>query len=66
MKALYVVLAIAGIIAFVTASTIGVRYLSSVTTRVDVVIPEPGVHCALASTSDGTAISCYPEAWVQK
>lgn len=66
MKALYVVLAIAGIIAFLTVATIGWRYVSSVTTRVDVVTPEPGVHCALASTSDGTAISCYPEAWVQK
>lgn len=35
------------------------RYFSSVTTRIDVVIPEPGVHCALASTSDGAAIDCW-------
>lgn len=66
MKNLYVVIAIAAVIAALTGVTVAWRYVSSVTTRVDVVTPEPGVHCALASTSDGTAISCYPASWVQK
>lgn len=42
------------------------RYASNVTTQVSVTNPEPGVHCALASTADGTAISCYPDSWVKK
>lgn len=51
-----------GIVVIISIIFMGVstwRYLSSVTTRIDVVIPEPGVHCALASTSDGAAIDCW-------
>lgn len=44
----------------------GSRYASNLTTQVSVVIPEPGVHCALASTGDGAALSCYPHTWVIK
>lgn len=66
MKGLHFTIAVVLVIAALTGVTVAWRYVSSVTTRVDVVTPEPGVHCALASTSDGTAISCYPETWVRK
>lgn len=49
-----VVLFVAGILGAVA----GFRYFSSVTTRVDIVHPKPGVECALASTGSGTALSC--------
>lgn len=60
MKALAVIVGVLAFALFLILSTVAWRYFSSVTTRVDVVFPEPGIHCALASTSDGTAISCYP------
>lgn len=37
----------------------GLRALSSVTTSITVHEPEPGVHCALASTTHGVAIDCW-------
>lgn len=40
------------------AVTAGVRYFSSVTTRLDVLTPKPGVECVLASTADGAALAC--------
>jgi len=60
MKSLLTVVGVLLFAMILILSTVAWRYFSSITTRVDVVFPEPGIHCALASTSDGTAISCYP------
>lgn len=48
--------------AFVLAITLlffCVRWFSAATTSVSIVTPKPGIECALASTGDGTAISCW-------
>lgn len=67
MKQFLVVVAIgAAIIGVCFVIVMGSRYASNLTTQVSVVYPEPGVHCALASTGDGAALSCYPETWVKK
>lgn len=49
---------IALFVAMILAAVSGYRYFSSVTTRVDVVHPKPGIECVLASTGGGTALSC--------
>jgi hypothetical protein len=48
-----------GILLVALLVTSGIRLFSSVTTRVDMVYPKPGVECALASTADGAALSCW-------
>lgn len=58
-KALSLVGAVTGIILAVMLVIVLQRQFSAVTTSVKVVVPEPGVHCALASTSDGAALSCW-------
>lgn len=58
-------LALVGIVVAVIAVILLVvvlwREFSAATTSIKVITPEPGIHCTLASTSDGTALSCYPE-----
>jgi len=47
----------------VMVATVGVvgtiRWVTNVSTPVVVTEVEPGVHCALATTSDGVAIDCW-------
>jgi hypothetical protein len=51
--------AIMGILIAISLVVVLQRQFSAVTTSVKVITPEPGVHCALASTSDGAALSCW-------
>lgn len=60
MKGFIIVLS--GAAAFVLALALlffCVRWFSAATTSVSLVTPKPGIECALASTGDGTAISCW-------
>lgn len=58
MKYAPAILGVLFVIVMVVAVTAGVRYFSSVTTRLDVLTPKPGVECVLASTADGAALAC--------
>lgn len=49
---------VVALVAVALLATAGVRLFSSVTTRVDIITPKPGVECVLASTADGAALSC--------
>lgn len=66
MKAWHILILVIFFVGAMFLLFMGVRWASNLTTQVSVVNPEPGVHCALASTGDGAALSCYPETWVRK
>ena len=51
--------AIVGIVLALCLVVVVMRQFSAITTSVKVIVPEEGVHCALASTSDGTALACW-------
>lgn len=51
--------AIVGIILALCLVVMVMRQFSAITTSVKVITPEPGIHCALASTSDGAALDCW-------
>jgi hypothetical protein len=51
--------AIIGIVIALCLVVVLARQFSAITTSVKVITPEEGVHCALASTSDGAALDCW-------
>lgn len=54
-----VLVLVAAVVAALFALNAGVRYFSAITTSITVHQVEPGIRCALASTSNGTAIDCW-------
>lgn len=64
MKGLMNVMGILVAIVVIVGIILGVvwfeRSLRSVATSITVHKVEPGIHCALANTHDGVAMSCYP------
>lgn len=51
---LVVIIAVAGIV-------FGVRSFTNITTPIAIYTPKPGITCAMATASDGVALSCWKD-----
>ena len=61
MKDENIVTIVAGIalsIIVIVGIFLGIRWLNSVSSVVNVVHPNPGIECIVATTTDGTGIDC--------
>lgn len=56
----YIIYALTTIL-IVSVALFGIRYLTNVSTPITVHQVKPGVNCAVATTSDGIAISCWKD-----
>lgn len=53
------IIMVAAALAFIFIVMFAVRWFNNTATKITVHEVEPGIHCALATSSDGVALDCW-------